>query len=48
MLNQSKCNEDIPDDRVEGVWRQILVGFRGAILADWYVDHALHGHEADS
>ncbi|EKM74882.1 hypothetical protein AGABI1DRAFT_65220 [Agaricus bisporus var. burnettii JB137-S8] len=26
--------EGIPDDRVEGVWRQILDGFRGAILAD--------------
>lgn len=26
---------DIPDDRVEGIWRQVLDVFRGGILADW-------------
>ena len=27
----------IPDTRVEAIWRQIIEGFRGGILADWYV-----------
>jgi hypothetical protein len=26
----------LPDERVEGIWRQILDVFRGGILADWY------------
>jgi hypothetical protein len=26
---------DIPDDRVEALWRQIIDVFRGGILADW-------------
>ena len=28
---------DIPDERIEGMWRQIIDVFRGGILADWYV-----------
>lgn len=27
----------VEDERVEGVWRAVVDGFRGAILADWYV-----------
>lgn len=27
----------IPDERVEGIWRQVLDVFRGGLLADWYV-----------
>ena len=26
---------DIPDERIEGIWRQVLDTFRGGILADW-------------
>ncbi|KAI0700224.1 hypothetical protein C8T65DRAFT_790748 [Cerioporus squamosus] len=29
-----KLRENIPDERVEGVWRQVVDTFRGAILAD--------------
>jgi hypothetical protein len=25
----------IPDERVEGIWRQVMDVFRGGILADW-------------
>jgi hypothetical protein len=28
---------DIPDARIEGIWRQIIDVFRGGILADWHV-----------
>jgi hypothetical protein len=28
---------DIPDERIEGIWRQMLDVFRGGILADWCV-----------
>jgi len=28
---------DIPDTRIEGIWRQIIDVFRGGILADWHV-----------
>lgn len=27
--------QDIPDERIEGIWRQIIDVFRGGILADW-------------
>ncbi|TFY71218.1 hypothetical protein EVG20_g1792 [Dentipellis fragilis] len=30
----TKLHEDIPDERVEGIWRQTIDVFRGAILAD--------------
>ncbi|KAF9445437.1 hypothetical protein P691DRAFT_805683 [Macrolepiota fuliginosa MF-IS2] len=33
-LNLKGLDQDVPDDRVEGIWRQILDGFKGAILAD--------------
>lgn len=26
---------DIPDERIEGIWRQVIDFFRGGILADW-------------
>ena len=26
---------DIPDERVEGIWHQILDVFKGGLLADW-------------
>jgi hypothetical protein len=29
-------DSDLPDDRIEGIWQQILDVFRGCILADWY------------
>lgn len=28
---------EIPDERIEGIWRQMLDVFRGGILADWCV-----------
>lgn len=28
---------ELPDDRVEGIWRQVIDTFRGGILADWCV-----------
>jgi len=28
-------DEQIPDDRIEGIWRQILDVFKGGITADW-------------
>lgn len=31
------CSLAISDTRVEAIWRQIIEGFRGGILADWYV-----------
>ena len=30
---------EIPDERIEGIWRQMLDVFRGGILADWYVSN---------
>ena len=27
--------QEVCDDRVEGIWRQVLDVFRGGILADW-------------
>lgn len=33
------CALAISDTRVEAIWRQIIEGFRGGILADWYVAH---------
>jgi hypothetical protein len=36
--NQMKSLDDqIQDERIEGIWRQILDVFRGGILADWFV-----------
>jgi len=29
------CFTEIPDNRIEGIWRQVLDVFRGGILADW-------------
>ena len=29
---------EIPDERMEGIWRQMLDVFRGGILADWCVN----------
>lgn len=36
--NIGALSEDsgIPDERVEGIWRQVLDVYRGGILADWY------------
>lgn len=31
---------DIPNDRIEGMWRQIIDVFRGGILADWYAAYS--------
>jgi hypothetical protein len=33
----SPTPSDIPDARIEGIWRQIIDVFRGGILADWFV-----------
>jgi hypothetical protein len=30
-------DDQIQDERIEGIWRQILDVFRGGILADWFV-----------
>ena len=27
----------VSEERIEGIWRQLLDVFRGGILADWYV-----------
>ncbi|KAG5638067.1 hypothetical protein H0H81_002035 [Sphagnurus paluster] len=32
----NKPGQDIPTDRIEGIWRQMLDVFRGGILADWF------------
>jgi len=29
--------DQIPDERLEGMWREMLSVFQGGILADWYV-----------
>jgi hypothetical protein len=33
----ASMGDQIPDERIEGIWRQILDVFRGAILAEWFV-----------
>ena len=33
----TSLGDQIPDERIEGIWRQILDVFRGGILADWFV-----------
>lgn len=37
LASERHLLEDIPDDRIEGIWRQLIDVFRGGILADWYV-----------
>ncbi|KAF4587994.1 hypothetical protein EYR38_009955 [Pleurotus pulmonarius] len=34
LVQMNTLKSDIPDDRVEGIWRQIIDVFRGGILAD--------------
>jgi hypothetical protein len=29
------CFQDMPEERIEGIWRQALDVFRGGLLADW-------------
>ena len=37
-----ECSLATSDARVEAIWRQIIEGFRGGILADWYVGIKRH------
>ena len=35
QTNQYALHKAIMTERVEGLWRQVIESFRGAILADW-------------